>query len=481
MNHYALGIDLGTSAIKLVVLDGQGIIIAQASAEIPMIMNVPGQAEQAILSWRNALNLAARRAQEALGADKWAQIGTVGLAAQLPTLVCVGADGVLPNAITWVDARADDWAKDFIDKSTRSMLYQRTGMLIDGRYLAPMFRFHHGSAAAGITTLLSAKDWLYWALTGQLVTDPSTAAGYGVFDLNTGDWADDLCALWGVDKNLLPRLMAADEIAGPLTLQGGSLLGLSAGILVYVGAADSVTSAFALGGRDPGTACVIMGSSTIVMGCAQTKQRDVKERYLVTPHVQPGLWGQEMDLLHTGTGYSWLTELLGLQPGALDGLAAESVPGARGVSCAPYLGGGEQGAIWDPSLSGVLHGLNLVHNRADIARAFLESVQYEIRRCVDILAEAEAVNYVVVAGKITQYPSSMQMLADILGRPIRPVQMSSPAAYGAAFLTLTRAKLEQASTIEIRPRESAQYQQAYLRHLELFPRIAKPAFLKGSL
>lgn len=481
MNHYALGIDLGTSAIKLTVLDERGDIIAQASADIPMIMNMPGQAEQAICSWQQALSLAAHRAQAVLGAEKWARIGAIGLAGQLPTLVCFGPEGVLPQAVTWADARADGWAEEFLSQSTRSMLYQRTGMLMDGRYLAPMFRFHHAAAAARITMILSAKDWLCWALTGIFVTDPSTAAGYGVYDLHTGNWADDLCAFWGVDKTLLPELMAADEVAGPLTAQGGALLGLAAGVAVYVGAADSVTSAFALGGRDPGTACVIMGSSTIIMGCAQTAHCDVKERYLVTPHVRPDLWGQEMDLLHTGTGYGWLTELLGLKPGMLDDLAASSIPGARGVSCAPYFGGGEQGALWDPSLSGVLHGLNLVHKRADIARAFLESVQYEIRRCVDILAEVEIVKSVVVSGKITDYLESLQMLADILGRPVRPVQMSSPAAYGAAILTFPKEKPADISTVEILPQASAVYQPAYLRHLDLFPRMAKPAFAKGSL
>jgi len=149
--------------------------------------------------------------------------------------------------------------------------------------------------------------------------------------------------------------------------------------------------------------------------------------------VEPGWYGREMDLLATGTGYRWLSDLLGLPDGVLDQRAAESPPGAHGLIFAPYLAGGEQGALWDPTLRGFLSGLTLRHTSSDIARAFLEGVGFEIRRCLAVLSETTPVREVVIAGHMTGHASSLQMLADILNQTVQPYPAGSPAALGAAL------------------------------------------------
>ncbi|HEX3983088.1 MAG TPA: FGGY family carbohydrate kinase, partial [Acidisoma sp.] len=233
-----LGIDLGTSAIKLAVIDSAGRTLGQGQAGFPSFTDQPGQVEQVVADWWAALGRAATAARASCGAE-WALIRAIGLAGQLPTLVCLGVEGAWPQAIVWADSRADHWAETRIDAATRAMLYQRTGMPIDGRYLAPMLRFHHGQSTQQPTGILSAKDWLCWALTGERVTDPSTAAGYGVFDLVSGTWADDLCAFWNLNPALLPPVRAANAIAGRLTTKAAALFGLSTDVAVLVGAADS--------------------------------------------------------------------------------------------------------------------------------------------------------------------------------------------------------------------------------------------------
>lgn len=135
----------------------------------------------------------------------------------------------------------------------------------------------------------------------------------------------------------------------------------------------------------------------------------------------------------TGTGYRWLSDLLGLAPGLLDQRAAKSPPGARGLLFTPYLAGGEQGALWNPALRGSISGLNLQHDANDLARAFLEGVCFEIRRCLEVLADTTPIQSVVVAGHLTEQHASLQMLADILGRPVRAYVGDSPAALGAAL------------------------------------------------
>jgi xylulokinase len=436
-----LGLDLGTSAVKLVALKGNELVGA-AGAPFPTDSTAPRQAEQHCADWLNATRAAFASLDKALAAaglrDWRRDVQSVGLTGQLPTLVCLGARGPLGPAITWKDGRADAWAEQELDRGERAQLYARTGMPIDGRYLGPMFRFHYRARATEVSWLLSAKDYLGYALTGQAATDPSTAAGYGVFDLEAGRFDADLAARWDIPDHLLPPVKAAGDVLAPLSPEGAELTGLRAGIPVIVGAADSVSSALAMGGLEAGIVCVTMGSSTVILDAVRSARRDPAARYLVTPHALSGWYGREMDLLATGTGHDWLSRLFGWHPGELDALAAAVEPGARGLTFAPYLAGGEQGALWDPTLTGVLRGLTVRHGPADIARAFLEGVYFEIRRCVEVLAETAPVSALVVSGHFVEQPTSLQLLADVLGLPVRPVKTPSPAALGAALLARHR-------------------------------------------
>lgn len=432
-----LGIDLGTSAVKVaaVKLGESAELAAEGSADFPTDTALPNQAEQSPADWLRAT----RQAMQALGAKlcsldpAWAEhVVAIGLTGQLPTLVCLGERGPLAPAITWKDGRADSWAAARLG-ALRGEHYARTGMPIDGRYLAPMFQFHFGGRASEVRIVLSAKDYLLHALTGLSLTEPSTAAGYGVYDLNKQRFAGDLCAFWGLPERVLPQVRPANASAGTLSQSGAEILGLPAGIPVSTGAADSVSAAYAMAGLDERVISISFGSSAVILGTCATLLLDPKARYLVTPHVEPAWYGREMDLLSSGTGYRWLSSLFGWQDGGIDQHAAASPAGANGLFFAPYLAGGEQGALWNPRLRGAIFGLSLNHSHADFARAYLEGVFFEVKRCVEVLAESTPIESVRVGGKIVRFASSMQMLADILAIPVEEAGEGSPAAVGAAL------------------------------------------------
>ena len=432
----ALGIDLGTSAVKVAVLTAEGAVAGSGSAPFATFSELPGQAEQDPADWLDALGRAIAALGEELTprvADWRTRIAAIGLAGQLPTLVCLGAGGPVGRAITWKDGRADSFASRAITSPERRALYRQTGMLVDGRYLGPMFHQHWLPRRAEVTSVLSAKDYLAFALTGERVTDPSTAAGSAAYALGAGAFDASLCERWGLPLATLPSVRPAHAIAGPLTSAGASLLGVPAGVPVTVGSADSVASAYAMAGLGEGIVCVTMGSSTIIIDAVREVRLDPAMRYLLTPHVEPGWFGREMDLLATGTGYGWLSGLFGWQDGALDRAAATSVAGAHGLTFAPYLGGGEQGALWNPALRGELRGLSLHHTRADIARGFLEGICFEIRRCLEVLGETSSIRGIVLGGHLVGEPSTLQMLTDILGYPVQPFPEASAAALGAAL------------------------------------------------
>jgi len=433
-----LGVDLGTSAVKVVLLGIDDEVMAQGDANFDTDAAQPQQAEQQPADWLRAASLAmqalGKESDRTLGADWRGRVAAIGLTGQLPTLVCLGDSQPLGAAITWKDGRADAWASTQVDTARRALMYARTGMPIDGRYLAPMLQYHFADRIAQVRTILSAKDYLLSELTGLVLTEPSTAAGYGIYDLQGRRFSDDLADFWRLPRSLLPRVQGANTAAGPLNASGASLLGLPVGIPVSTGAADSVCAAFAMAGLDERVVSISFGSSAVVIGSSAAPRLDSAARYLLTPHVADEWYGREMDLLATGTGYRWLSGLFSWNDGEIDRHAAQSVPGAHGLCFPPYLAGGEQGALWNPRLHGAVFGLSLRHTRADIARSFLEGVCFEIKRCIDVLAETVAVDCVMISGNMVRSPSSAQMLSDILNRPVGTFPDRSPAAIGAALL-----------------------------------------------
>ena len=409
LRRFRLGLDLGTSAVKSAVLDDNGTLVAFGKASFPTVAQLPGQSEQNPLDWLEAAAVAVAEAGRQLGKHWSKRVLGIGLAAQLPTLVVLTDEESLAPAIVWSDSRAEAWVSRRLDERHRELFYRKTGMPIDGRYLASMFRFHWYDRRNFVRAILSAKDFLCHSLTGHIVTDPSTAAGYGVWSLNA-DWDATLCRFWDLEPRLLPAVKPANSVAGPLNRAGARLLGMLEGIPVAVGAADSVASALAMGGLVEGVVSLVMGSSSVIMDAVPHVQLDPERRYLLTPHSHAGWFGREMDLLAAGSGLDWLERLFGWSAGEVQSRANESPPGSNRLLFAPYLAGGEQGVVWDPTLSAVLHGMTLHHGPADIARAFLEGVQYEIRRCIEVLAETQPIKRIVAAGHMPASPLLRQIM-----------------------------------------------------------------------
>ncbi|WP_448955473.1 xylulokinase [Labrys neptuniae] len=473
-----LGLDLGTSSVKAVILDEKGGVVATGRSAHPTVSTLPGQREQEPASWLDAAGAAVGEALCDLDEAGRGRIAAIGLTGQLPTLVCLGENGPLGPAIAWADCRADAWAEKRFDRSAREELYRLTGMPIDGRYLAPMFRFHWWERRSEVRHILSAKDYLCFALTGRRVTDASTAAGYATYALEAGDWSEELCALWELDPALLPALAPSDAVAGGLDAAGARLLGLPEGLPVMVGAADSVAGALALSGVEEGVASIMMGSSTIIIAAADKPHLDGKGRYLVTPHAAPGRYGREMDLLSTGTGFDWLGNLLGLDDPTFEAEALRAPPGANGLTFAPYLAGGEQGALWDRHLTGVLHGLGLRHGRSDMARAYFEGCFFEMRRCLAVLEETGPIKRVVVSGDAAGNPALVALLSDVLDKPVQPFTLASASAIGAAILASGGAVTVPAQAFAggANPGPNARvYRELYHHYTDLFPRLAAEA------
>jgi len=427
-----IGLDLGTSGLKAVALTTSGEILARASAAYPTHRPAAGACEQDPGDWQRATEQVVAQLGEVIPARRWRAIGLSGM---IPTLVTLGPDGQ-PNgpAITWQDCRADDLGDEFRERCGAVGLYQLTGQWVDGRYLLPMFGRIAGAdpaRAAATATIASAKDYLFAWLTGELATDPSTAAGYGCYELRTGRWSIEVLATAG----LAGGEASASGVAGAggggpglpavrpsttsraLRAEAAARLGCPP-IPVVLGAADSVLGALGLGIREPGQVAYIAGTSNVILGITGRLVLDPAHRFLVTPLAEPGRWGVEMDLLATGSAITWLTGLLGgdLTAAGLVELAARTDPEQAPVLL-PYLSPGEQGALWDPLLRGAVVGLDLSHGREHLARALVNGIILESRRCLAVLDETGGFGRAVeVAGGSAADPSFRADLADATRR-----------------------------------------------------------------
>jgi xylulokinase len=462
----AVGIDLGTSSLKAVAVRADGSVAASATVAYPTARPGPGAAEQDAADWWSALRTAVASLAAMVPPAAW--VG-VGLSAMIPTLVAADADmGPLGPAITWEDGRAEAQGERLRVGLGGDALYARTGQWVDGRYLLPVaMRLRElDDPRGGAAWLLGAKDWLFARLTGEVATDPSTATGVGAYDLGTGAWDETVVeaalgramgatvGMGGIagigiadpggwqllGRPALPAVRPSTHVAA-LTVAAAADLGLPGGLPVVLGAADSVLAARGLGVTQPGAVAYVAGTSTVIMGVAPGHPVDPHHRYLVTPLEHPGTVGLEMDLVATGSAVRWLATLLGIPAGdeaELWRLAGDHRPGADGLLFLPYLGPGEQGALWDPALRGALVGATLAHGRGQIARALLDGIVLESRRCSEVLRGLSGDGDIVMTGPSARSAVVLRALADATGRRVRwPLDPAHPAsAWGAAALAV---------------------------------------------
>ncbi|MDR1514479.1 MAG: hypothetical protein LBS45_02190 [Synergistaceae bacterium] len=433
-----LGIDLGTSMVKVVILERDGGLVASAGAEYPFLTGKPGFFEQNPDDWKRAITHSVR---EALSSSRAApsDVAAIGLSAQIPTLVLTdGRGSPTYPAITWCDARADAIGTAMREKASPERHYSITGVVLDGRYLAPMYGWiaeNHPEFLTDSHMILSAKDFLYHWLTGIAATDPSTASGFGLYSLSEKNFDAELCAEFGVPTGALPQIYESHEKPGMLTREAARELGLAADTPVALGVADSMAGVLGAGVAERGEVCMIFGSSTAVVALCDRPLLSPDMKYLVSPSASRGIFALEADILSTGSAAAWTARLLGVStPADLSRLARESPPGAKGVIFYSYLFGGEQGVLWDSSLSGTIAGLSLYSSPSDIARAHYEGVVCEIRRCVSAFAESGfEPGRLAAAGRAAEDPFFMQLIADVTGSPVVASDVRDASAIGAAL------------------------------------------------
>lgn len=431
---FLIGIDLGTTQIKSIVLEADSArVLAAAEREQTIQQPRPGWAEQNPADWWAAAAATVREAVAASGIDP-AAIAGIGLSGQMHGTVLLGADGApLRPAIIWADTRSRPQVDDLLAAGIPALARVAPGRPAAG-FMGPTLKWlaeHEPETLARTRAAVQPKDALRWMLTGEIGSEPSDAAATWLFDVARGEWSAALAELCAIDPGLLPPVRASWAVAGPLTPAAAEESGLPPGIPVVHGAADLPAQALGYGLRAPGTALLTVGTGGQVFHPLAAPRIDPDLRFYVFNHAAGG-WYAQAAILAAGLALRWLRDVLGASDFPhLSALAEAVPPGAEGLIFLPYLAG-ERTPHMDPAARGAFVGLRLHHGSGHLARAVMEGVAFALADCLD-LAAADA-GQIIASGGATKSPVWRQILADVLGRPLALGAGANHACVGAALL-----------------------------------------------
>ena len=437
-----LGIDLGTSSVKALVVALDGTVLGRGVADYLIYHPQPDQAEQDPNQWWDATCHAIRQAVAML--PNAHAIVAIGVTGQMHgTVLLDRADALLGPAIIWPDQRSHVQVDEITAGVGAKSLITITGTPVATGFQAATLRWLQQARPdlmAHTGHVLLPKDYLRWRLTREFATDPSDGSGSGLLDVNTRTWATALLDMLEIDPAWLPPVQPATGLAGTLQPSAAAALGLPPGLPVITGAADTPCSALAAGVTMPDTLLLTLSSGGQLLMPSPTVALDLQGRShtfcnALTPEQGAG-WYRMAALLTVGLALRWLRdEVLGLTgAGAYERITAmaASVPmGAQGLLFLPYLAG-ERSPHMNPQARGAFIGLTLAQGRAQMARAVLEGVSLA---CYDAFTALEAApQRIVLAGGGASSPFWRQLLADIFGVPVQPLAVSEQSALGAALL-----------------------------------------------
>ncbi len=439
-----LGIDVGTSSLKVVLLDELGQFVDEASVSYEVRSPNPGWAEQDADVWWCAL-------RDAL-AELWARghspstIAGIGLTGQMHSLVLIDNTGTpLCPAILWSDQRTARECDEINERIGVSELLRVVGNQALTGFTAPKMlwvRDHWPDAMRNAAAMLLPKDFIRYRLTGVLATDMSDASGTLLLDVRNRRWAMDLVAELGIDEHLLPRAVEGTTITGDVIGSAAGFLGLVAGTPVVAGGGDNAATAVGLGAVDPGVLTISIGTSGVLFAPLDHYPDRVDGKLHVFCHAVPSRWHVMSVTLAAGGSLHWLRDVLSpLLPvsgdEAYDWLlsrAAYAPSGSDGLVFLPYLTG-ERTPIVDPHARGVFFGLHMAHRLEHLVRAVAEGVAFSQLQGLDLIREAGAAAEVARgAGGGLQSAVWRQILADVLGIGIQATASATGAARGAALL-----------------------------------------------
>ncbi|RZI92093.1 MAG: xylulokinase [Variovorax sp.] len=432
-----LGIDIGTSEVKVALVDDAQRVVGQASAAVPISRPHPLWSEQNPDDWWTATRAALGKLR-AQHPKEYAAARGIGLSGHMHGATLLDKDDrVLRPGILWNDGRSHAQCAELERRAPTSRTI--TGNIAMPGFTAPKLIWveeNEPEIFRKVARVLLPKDYVRLKLTGEAVSDMSDAAGTLWLDVARRAWSDTMLAATHLTRSHMPRLVEGSEASGTLRAEVASQLGLQAGVVVAGGAGDNAASAAGLGVTTPGTAFLSLGTSGVYFVANAAYSPNPAGAVHAFCHAFPDTWHQMSVMLSAASCMGWLKRLTHADSEAQLVTEAEDLPdGAATPIFLPYLSG-ERTPHNDPHASGVFFGLTHAHSRGHLAYSVLEGVAFSFLDGQQALLGGGAqIDSVTLVGGGSRSAAWAQLLADTLGRTLdRRSGGEVGAALGAARL-----------------------------------------------
>jgi len=438
-----LGLDIGTSSVKALLIDSAQRVLAVGSAPLEVSRPQPLWSEQDPEDWWQA-TLAAVVEARAAAPEGWRGLSGIGLSGQMHGATLLDGQGrVLRPAILWNDGRSGAECAEM--HRLVPDLTARAGNIAMPGFTAPKLlwvRHHEPEVYAATRTVLLPKDYIRYRLTGAKVSEMSDASGTLWLNVGARAWDDTLLAATGLDVTYMPSLVEGSQPSAELTADLATAWGLAGRrITVAGGAGDNAASAVGIGAVRAGEGFLSLGTSGVIFA--------VTDRFVALPertlhafcHAVPGRWHGMSVILSAAASLSWVAELIGAGDDItgllqrVEAWAANEANRQHAPVFLPYLSG-ERTPHNDPEANGVFAGLRAEHGQEAVAYAVLEGVAFALADGYDVLREAGAsLAHCMTVGGGARSRFWGQMLADVLDLELLlPEGAETGAALGAARL-----------------------------------------------
>jgi xylulokinase len=447
-----IGIDVGTSGVKVLALSDSGQILASVVESYPLYSPHPGWTEQDPADWWTGTRTAL---QQVLLACADHSILGIGLSGQMHGMVALDeSNRVVRKAILWNDQRTEAQCRTITERAggLNGLLAATNNQMLTGYTGGKILWLKEiePDNYARTRQIVNPKDYIRYCLTGVIMTDVSDASGFGLYDVRNNCWHDELIRKAGLDRAMFPPVAESIAVSGHVTMTAAAQTGLPAGIPVAGGGGDAVISTTGLGLIKPGRIAVTLGTSGVVaMGVPAFMDNPQGSLQLFRGNAPETFTAMGVTLSAAGS-YHWLRQALGQYEVAesrllgksafylLDQAAAATPAGSAGLIFLPYLTG-ERCPVNDPTAKGAFIGLTTQHEKGHFARAVLEGVAYSLRQVYELIVSADpsliTSGEVVLAGGGAASPVWRQIFADVFYMPVRTVFGSAEGgAFGAALV-----------------------------------------------
>ena len=433
---YYIGIDLGTSAIKLLLMEGNGKICNIVSKEYPLSFPNPGWSEQNPYDWYDQMIAGIKELVNGFDTTKVAGISFGG---QMHGLVILDEnDNVIRPAILWNDGRTTEETDYLNNVIGKDKLSKYTANIAFAGFTAPKILWvkkHEPENFARIKKIMLPKDYLAYRLTGVFCTDVSDASGMLLFDVKNRCWSKEMCEICGITEDMLAGIYESYEKVGCVKEDLAKELGLTDHVAVAAGAGDNAAAAVGTGTVGEGRCNISLGTSGTIFISSKNFRVDSNNALHAFAHADGTYHLMGCMLSAASCNKWWMEDILNTQDFGKEQepITAEKL-GANDVYYLPYLMG-ERSPHNDPAALGSFIGLRMDSTRADMTQAVLEGVAFAIKDCVEI-ARAQGVEIAssTLCGGGAKSPLWREIMANILGIPLALPQTEQGPGYGGAML-----------------------------------------------